>query len=229
MDIIPFIRFTANSRYMARWIVGGLALFIPVLNFFSIGFLSRTSRLILVGGMGIATWQEKYEAWLEGVKLLFVFILYNAIPFFMFSSGFFLTTLNTFTAFFGHLMIKAAVFVIFPVCSFFLPFAFTIFAERTDFREALEFEDILRGIREVLVEYIIGYAATIAAVYVALLFMHIPYLIGFLISSVLTYYVLLLSAFFFTGLYRRTSLCMQRVVPEEEGSGEAGIGPIGQE
>jgi len=216
MDIIPFIRFTVNSRYIARWIIGGLALFVPVLNFFSIGFLSRTSRLILVGGMGIATWQEKYLIWIEGVKLLFVFILYNAIPFFMFSSGFFLTTLNTFAAFFGHLMIKAAIFIIFPICSFFLPFAFTIFAERTDFREALEFEEILRGIKEVLVEYILGYAATIGAIYVALLFMHIPYLIGFLISSVLTYYALLLSAFFFTGLYRKTSLCMQTVVPERD-------------
>jgi len=198
MDIIPFIRFTINSRYVARWIYGGLALFIPVLNFFSIGFLSRTSRLVLVGGMGLATWQEKYETWLEGVKLLFVFILYNAIPFFMFSSGFFLTTLNSFTAFFGHLMIKLSIFVIFPICSFFLPFAFTIFAERTDFREALEFEKILRGIKEVLVEYIIGYAATVVAVYIALLFMRIPYLIGFVLSSVLTYYALLLSSFYVT-------------------------------
>ncbi|MBP7528197.1 MAG: DUF4013 domain-containing protein [Syntrophorhabdaceae bacterium] len=215
MDLIPFIRFTINSRYIARWIYGGLALFIPVLNFFSIGFLSRTSRLILVGGMGIATWQEKYETWIEGLKLLFVFILYNAIPFFMFSCGFFLTTLNSFTAFFGHLMIKGAIFVVFPICSFFLPFAFTIFAERTDFRDALEFEQILRGIREVLVEYIIGYVATLAAIYIALLFMHIPYLVGFLISSVLTYYALLLSAFYFTGLYRRTSLSMQRI-PEEK-------------
>lgn len=216
MDIVSFIRFTVNSRYIARWICGGLALYIPVLNFFSIGFLSRTSRLILVGGMGIATWQEKYELWIEGVKLLFVFILYNAIPFFMFSSGFFLTTLNSFTAFFGHIMIKAAIFVIFPICSFFLPFAFTIFAERSDFRDALEFEEILRAIKEVLVEYIIGYVATIAAIYVALLFMHIPYLIGFLLSSVLTYYILLLSAFYFTGLYRKTSLCMQRIPEEEE-------------
>jgi len=89
---------------------------------------------------------------------------------------------------------------VFPICSFFLPFAFTIFAERTDFRDALEFEQILRGIREVLVEYIIGYVATLAAIYIALLFMHIPYLVGFLISSVLTYYALLLSAFYFTGL-----------------------------
>ncbi len=217
MDIIPFIRFTINSRYAARWIYGGFALFIPVLNFFSIGFLSRTSRLVLVGGMGLATWQEKYETWLEGVKLLFVFILYNAIPFFMFSSGFFLTTLNSFTAFFGHLMIKLSIFVIFPICSFFLPFAFTIFAERTDFREALEFEKILRGIKEVLIEYIIGYVATVVAVYIALLFMRIPYLIGFVISSVLTYYALLLSAFYFTGLYKRTTLCMQRIPENEEG------------
>ena len=211
MDIIPFIRFTVNSRYVNRWIFGGLALFIPVLNFFSIGFLSRTSRLVMVGGMGLATWQEKYEIWLEGMKLVFVFILYNAIPFFMFSAGFFLTTLNSFTAFFGHLMIKAAVFVILPICSFFLPFAFAVFAERLDFRESLEFESILRAIKEVLVEYIIGYAATIAALYISLLFMRIPYLIGFLIASVFTYYSLLLSTFYFTGLYRKTSLCLAQI------------------
>lgn len=216
MDIISFIRFTVNSRYIARWIYGGLALYIPVLNFFSIGFLSRTSRLVLVGGMGLATWQEKYETWLEGVKLLFVFILYNAIPFFMFSSGFFLTTLNSFTAFFGHLMIKLSIFVVFPVCSFFLPFAFTVFSERTDFREALDFESIFRGIKEVLVEYIIGYVATIAAIYIATLFMRIPYLVGFVLSSVLTYYALLLAAYYFTGLYKRTSLCIQRVIKDEE-------------
>ena len=215
MDIIPFIRFTINSRYINRWIFGGLVLFVPIINFFSIGFLSRTSRLMMVGGMGLATWQDKYETWLEGVKLLFVFILYNAIPFFMFSSGFFLTTLNTFTAFFGHLMIKAATFVILPVCSFFLPFAFCVFAERLDFREALEFEAILHGIKEVLVEYIIGYAATLAAIYISLLFMRIPYLVGFLISSIFTYYSLLLSTFYFTGLYRRTSLCLAQITDDE--------------
>ncbi len=215
MDIIPFIRFTVNSRYINRWLFGGLTLFIPGLNFFSIGFLSRTSRLVMVGGMGLATWQEKYETWIEGIKLLFVFILYNAIPFFMFSSGFFLTTLNNYTAFFGNLMIKAAIFVVLPVCSFFLPFAFAVFAERLDFREALEFESILRGIREVVIEYIAGYAATIAAIYLSLLFMRIPYLIGFLIASVLTYYSLLVSTFYFTQLYRRTSLCLVQIKDDE--------------
>ena len=215
MDIIPFIRFTINSRYINRWIYGGLVLFIPVLNFFSIGFLCRTSRLIMVGGMGLATWQDKYETWIEGIKLLFVFILYNAIPFFMFSSGFFLTTLNSFTAFFGHLMIKAATFVFLPICCFFLPFAFAIFAERLDFREALEFESIFRAIKEVLLEYIIGYVATMAAVYISLFFMRIPYLIGFIISSVLTYYSLLLSTFYFTELYRRTSLCLAQIREDE--------------
>ncbi|MHB8109543.1 MAG: DUF4013 domain-containing protein [Syntrophorhabdaceae bacterium] len=218
MDVFPFIRFTLNSRYIGRWIFAGLILFIPVLNFFSFGFLSRTSRLVMVGGMGMATWQEKYEIWTDGLKLLFVFILYNAIPFFMFSAGFFLTTLNTFTAFFGNIMIKGALFIIFPVCSLFLPFAFAMFVERNDFREALEFELILHGIKQVLVEYIIGYIATIAAIYVSLLFMRIPYLIGFLISSVLTYYSLLLSAFYFTGLFRKTTLAMVQMPDDNDTS-----------
>ncbi len=73
----------------------------------------------------------------------------------------------------------------------------------------------MRGIKEVLVEYIIGYAATIAAIYVSLLFMRIPYLIGFLISSVLTYYSLLLSTFYFTELYHRTSLCLAQIKDDE--------------
>jgi hypothetical protein len=71
-------------------------------------------------------------------------------------------------------MIKGALFVIFPVCSLFLPFAFAMFVERNDFREALEFELILHGIKQVLLEYIIGYIATIAAIYASLLFMRIP-------------------------------------------------------
>lgn len=215
MDLFTFIRLTINSRHITRWIYGGLVLYIPVLNFFSIGYLSRTSRLFLIGGMGFATWEEKYETWIEGVKLLFVFILYNAIPFFMFSAGFFLTTLSSFTAFFGNIMMKLAAFLVFPLCSFFLPFAFTAFAESGDIRESLEFERIFKGIKEVIFAYILGYVATVTALYVVTLLMHIPYFIGFLIASVLSYYILLLSSYYFTELHKKTTLCMQRITPEE--------------
>lgn len=204
MDILPFIQFTLNSRFILRWIVGGIVLYIPVLNLFSIGFLCRTSRLSIIGGMGLPTWQGKYDIFIEGIKLLFVFILYNAIPFFLFSSGFFLTTLTTFTAIFGHVVIWLS-FVALVICSFLVPFAFATFAEQMDFRGALEFERIFRGIREVFFQYLLGYAIALCGLYVCTWIMRIPW-VGFIVSSVFSYYIFLLSTYYFTGLYMKTSL-----------------------
>jgi hypothetical protein len=213
MNILPFLEFTLNSRYITRWIFAGLVLYIPVLNFLSLGFLSRTSRLVIIGGVGLPTWQEKYETAIEGIKLLFVFILYNAIPFFLFSSGFFLTTLNTFTAFFGHIVIISS-YIAFVACSFLIPFAFTVFAEQTDFRGALEFEKIFKGIREVFLEYFIGYAVALCGLYLCKWTMRIPYA-GFVLSSILSYYILLVSTYYFTELYKRTSLAAVRMDEQE--------------
>ena len=208
-----FSQLTLNSRYITRWIFAGLVLYIPVLNFLSLGFLSRTSRLVIIGGIGLPTWQEKYETAIEGVKLLFVFILYNAIPFFLFSSGFFLTTLNTFTAFFGHIVIISS-YIAFVACSFLIPFAFVTFSEQTDFRSALEFEKIFKGVKEVFFEYLIGYGVALCGLYLCKWIMRIPYP-GFVLSSILTYYILLVSTYYFTELYKRTSLVPVRMDEQE--------------
>ncbi|OPY75257.1 MAG: hypothetical protein A4E64_01995 [Syntrophorhabdus sp. PtaU1.Bin058] len=215
MDIISFVRFTFNTRYMTRWIYGGLILYIPVLNFFSLGFLSKASRLFIIGGMGLPTWQDRYDTWIEGIKLLFIFILYGAIPFFMFSCGFFLTTLTSFTAFFGNIIIKLS-YVVLLICSFFLPFAFAVFAEKMDFKNALEFENIIKGIKEVIVEYTAGYIGVLILLYICMLIIRIPY-IGFIASSVLTYYVFLISSYYFTELYKKTTLTTL-IIPEESGT-----------
>ena len=62
---MPFLQFTLNARYIARWICGGVIFCVPGLNFLSLGFLSRTSRLVIIGGgIGLPTWQEKYETWI---------------------------------------------------------------------------------------------------------------------------------------------------------------------
>jgi len=209
MDVMPFIQFTLNSRYVARWIFGGVIFCLIPITPLSLGFLSRTSRLVIIGGgIGLPTWQEKYETWIEGVKILFVFILYNAIPFFLFSSGYFLTSLNTFMAFFGHIL-KVLSFFAFIACSFLVPFAFVVFAEEMDFRRAFEFERIFKGIKEVFFEYIIGYAVTLFGLYICMWIMRIPYLmglIGLIPASVFAYYVLLISTYYFTELYKKTSL-----------------------
>ena len=163
----------------------------------------------MIGGIGLPTWQQKHEIAIEGVKLLFIFILYNAIPFFLFSSGFFLTTLNTFTAFLGHIVIVCS-YVIFVLCSLLVPFAFVCYAESEDFRGSLEFERIFRGIKEVFFEYIVGYGTVLVGLYVCTWIMRIPF-IGFFLSSAISYYVLLVSAYYFTELLKKTSLATVRM------------------
>jgi uncharacterized membrane protein (GlpM family) len=46
--------------------------------------------------------------------------------------------------------------------------------------------------------------------------MRIPYLIGFVLSSILSYYILLISTYYFTELYKRTSLAPVRMDAEIE-------------
>ncbi len=213
MDIIPFIQFTMNSRYITRWIYTGILIYIPVLNFFSLGYLSKTSRVTTIGGLGLPTWENKYEIWVEGIKVIFIFILYEAVPFFLFSCGFFLTTLSNITAFFGSITVKLSYIALF-ICSFFLPFALATFSEQYDFRSALEFENIFRGIKEVFIPYLIGYLATAVALYLCTLLIKIPYLVGFLLSSILTYYILLVATYYFTELFKTTTLSTVRITED---------------
>jgi hypothetical protein len=213
MDIAAFIQFTFNGRYIARWIYGGLIMYIPVVNFFSLGYLAKTSRILLIGSIGLPTWEDKMTIWINGIKLLFVFILYEAVPFFLFSSGFFLTTLGSIPAFFGNIVIKFS-YLALLIFSFFIPFAFSVFAEKMEFRDALEFERIFKGIKEVFVPYLGGYLCTLIALYICKVIIKIPYLIGFLLSSLCTYYVFLLATYYFTNLCKRTSLVTAGMVEE---------------
>jgi len=214
MDIVAFIQFTFNGRYITRWIYGGLLMFIPVANFFSLGYLAKTSRILLIGSIGLPTWEDRTVIWTNGVKLLFVFILYEAIPFFLFSSGFFLTTLGSIPAFFGSIVIKFS-YLALLIFSFFIPFAFSVFAENTEIKEALEFERIYNCIKEVFVPYLGGYLCTLLALYICKVIIKIPYLIGFLLSSLCTYYVLLLATYYFTHLFKRTNLVTARMMEEQ--------------
>jgi hypothetical protein len=210
MDIIPFIQLTLNSQFISRWLYGGIIMYIPVLNFFSLGYLSRASRLLSLGSIGLQTWEDKNAAWFEGVKLIFIFILYEAIPFFLFSCGFFLTTLSSITAFFGHIIINLSYLALF-FFSFFIPFAFTTFSEQEDFRKALEFERIAGAIKEVFIPYLGGYIGTLICLLVCKALIRIPFLVGFLLSSLLTYYVFLIATYYFTQLFRRTSLSVEQI------------------
>lgn len=211
MDLIPFIQFTLNTRFIMRWVAGGLIFFIPFVDFFSIGYLSKVSRTLMIGSIGLPTWEKKGDIWMEGVRLLFIFILYEAVPFFLFSFGFFLTALHRFTAFFGQIVTYLG-FVAMLGFSFFIPFAFAVFSEQTNIRKALEFEKIFRGIKEVLIPYVAGYISILVLIGILFLtVLRIPYFIGFFLFSVLTYYVLLIGTYYYAQLFVKTSLSVERI------------------
>ena len=204
MDIVSYISFSFDRRYMMRWIGAGLILFIPGANFLSLGYLSRASSLSMIGGIGLPTWERKSELWWEGAKLCAIFVLYEALPCFLFSSGFLLSSLGNFvTDFIGSIM-KVLAGIAFLVCSFFIPFAFCTFIEATDVKKAFEIEKIAGAVKEVLISYILAYGACAFCIYVGYEFHRIPF--GFILSSVFIYYVMLVATYAFTQLFRRTSL-----------------------
>ena len=206
MDVVSFVFFSFNTRYILRWIGAGIILFIPVANFLSLGYLWRASGLSMIGGIGLPTWERKNELWREGARLAYIVILYEALPSFIFSFGFLLSSFGNFiTVFIGGAM-KFLAAVVFVCCSFFIPFAFCAFVEGTHLRKAFEFEKIIGAVKEVLLPYIFGYAVTGCCMYVTYRLHAIPYLLGFAVSSILTFYVLLVSTYYFTQLFRKTSL-----------------------
>ncbi len=202
MDIVAFIRFTFNSRYISRWIYGGLIMCIPVANFFSLGYLAKTSRILLIGNIGLPTWEDRAAIWINGIKLLFVFILYEAVPFFLFSTGFFLTTLGNIPAFFGNIVIKFS-YLALLIFSFFIPFAFSVFFRKdgiqrcTRVRENFSWDQ--RGLCALF--------GRLSLCTHCLIHMQSnnqnSYLIGFILSSLCTYYVFLLATYYFIHLFKK--------------------------
>ncbi len=204
MELLSFVQFTFNSRYVLRWILPGIVVYVPVLNFFSLGYLSHIGRLLLIGNIGLPTWENKLRMWIEGIRIVLICVLYEAIPFFIFSCGFLLSSMPGIVGFFGRVCMKLS-YPVFLIFTFPLPFALSIYVEYLDVKKAFDYEKIVRGIREVFFPYVSGYLLVFLGFYIAKSLMRIPYF-GFFLSSLATYYVLILACYYFLSLFKRTSL-----------------------
>lgn len=205
MDVISFVVFSFNKRYILRWVFAGIIFVVPVLDFLSLGYLWRASGLSMVGGVGLPTWERKGELFRQGAYLVYITILYEALPSFLCSLGFLLFQMRTFiTDLAGYIMVSLAV-VAFLLCSFFLPFAFCAYVDGMKVRRAFDFERIFGAIKEVLGPYVLAYAVTLCAMYVTYRLVHLP-ILGVILLLTLPFYVLLVSTYHFTQLFRRSSL-----------------------
>lgn len=210
MDFLPFVRFTFNSRYILRWLLPSLALYVPVLNFLSLGYLTKMARVLLIGSVGLPTWEDKSSIFSDGLKIVIISVLYEAVPFFILSSGFFLSSLPGIVSTIGKLLMKIS-YLAFLIFSLPLPFALSAYIDQSDIKAAFDYERIINAIKEVLPLYILGYFLNILALIITVRgLIGITYL-GFFLSSATTYYVLILSLYFFLNLFKRTSLFKERL------------------
>jgi hypothetical protein len=158
----------------------------------------------MVGGLGLPTWERRSELWREGARLAYIVILYESVPCFLFSFGFLLLSFGDIvTNYLGWAsqILSACTFVI---CTFFIPFAFCAFVESTEVRKAFEFERIIITVKRVLIRYFFGYALIGCAMYLSLKLRSIPYF-GIILVSVFVFYVMLVSTYFFTQLFRKAN------------------------
>jgi hypothetical protein len=198
----PFVRLTFNRRYILRWIVAGILFFIPVMNFFSLGYLWRTSGLSMVGGLGLPTWEHRSELWKEGARLSYIVILYESVPCFLFSFGFLLLSFGDLVTNYLGWVLQILAACTFVICTFFIPFAFCTFVESIEVRQAFEFEYIFMTVKRAFIRYFLCWVLVGCSIYFVLKLRAIPYF-GIILVSVLMYYIMLLSTYFFTQLFRK--------------------------
>jgi hypothetical protein len=142
----------------------------------------------------------------RSAKFVYIIILYEAVPGFLFSCAFLLTSFNNFVTVFMAGILKILAAGAFVACTFFIPFALCSFSENIELRRAFDFEGIVRGVKGVLAPYLVGYVLSGACLYVTYKLHRIPYLIGFILSSLLTYYVLVVATYYYSQLFKKTPL-----------------------
>ncbi|MCS7281120.1 MAG: DUF4013 domain-containing protein [Desulfobacterota bacterium] len=204
MNLLTFVRYTFDSKYLIRWVLPGLAIYIPILNFFSIGYVVKMAKTFLFGNIGIPTWENKSQIWVEGLRIVIICVIYFALPSFILSIGYFFSNMEGIVGFIGKVLTFFS-YPLFFIFSFPLPFAFSVYAQKMHIKDAFDYEKILVAIKEVSVPYITGFICAFFALFVSKALIAIPY-IGFIISSLTTYYTFLLSSYFFATLFKRATL-----------------------
>ncbi len=88
----PFRGLLVQQALYAAMDRGRHHIFRTRLNFLSLGLSLADFGPFDDLGVGLPTWERKGELWREGARLAYIIVLYEALPSFLFSLGFLLST-----------------------------------------------------------------------------------------------------------------------------------------
>ncbi|PWU04977.1 MAG: hypothetical protein C5B43_03920 [Verrucomicrobia bacterium] len=76
-----FEKIQQDSHWLQKILIGGILMFIPIINFFALGYLYRYAATILsTGKLKLPDWEDWGKLFIEGLIFLGILFLYAFVP-----------------------------------------------------------------------------------------------------------------------------------------------------
>lgn len=76
-----FTRLIQNPQFLFYFLIGGVLCFVPIINFFALGYLYRVAKSLRARGtLTLPEWDNISGLFLDGIRLLVVFLIYAFLP-----------------------------------------------------------------------------------------------------------------------------------------------------
>jgi len=189
IDLEKAARFpTADSDWKRKVLIGGLLNIVPIINFLAIGYAYVVFRKALErGSIDLPEWEDWAKLFLQGLMLFVIALIYNIASLILFLI---------------HPMIgllaAIAVALVFPA-------AMAQYAVKENFADAFQLKLIWDRIQQNKSDYILAWLIMVGVLIVLMIIGMIPVL-GWIISSIVAFYVYLSFAFVFGEICSRSNI-----------------------
>jgi hypothetical protein len=192
IDLEKAARFpTADSEWKRKVLIGGLLNIVPIINFLAIGYAYMVFRKAFERGpMDLPEWEDWGKLFLRGVVLFVIALIYNIVSLILF-------LIHPVIG----LLAAIAVALLFPA-------AMAQYAVRENFADAFQLKVIWDRIQQNKSDYFLAWLIMIGVFIVLMIIGMIPVL-GWIISSIIGFYVYLSFAFIFGDICSRSGILRQ--------------------
>jgi len=173
---------TADSDWKQKVLIGGVLNIIPVINFLAVGYAFEVFRMAFQQEpASLPEWGEWGQRFIQGLMIFLIALIYN---------------IASLILFFIHPVVG---FLAALAAAFLFPAAMAQYAVRGNFSDAFQIKDVWERIRQNRNDYFMAWLIMIAVFIVLMIIGMIPVL-GWIISSIIGFYVYLSFAFIFGGI-----------------------------
>ena len=192
IDLEKAARFpTADSDWKRKALIGGLLNIVPIINFLAIGYAYMVFRKAFErGSLDLPAWEDWGKLFLRGLILFVIAIIYNIVSLILF-------LIHPVIG----LLAAIAMALLFPA-------AIAQYAVRENFADAFQLKLIWDRIQQNKSDYFLAWLIMIGVFIVLMIIGMIPVL-GWIISSIIAFYVYLSFAFIFGDICSRSDIVRQ--------------------